>query len=93
MSLASSGHAAHPVARKAVEFLVRSVRPDGSWAIDSDLSTWVTTLAINALETAINLGYRNFKHMSQDPDLKNLREHADYKRIRAKMRQMQVKTD
>ncbi len=49
-------------------------------------------MAIEALETAINLGYRNFKHMSQDPDLKNLREHADYKRIRAKVRQMQVKT-
>jgi squalene-hopene/tetraprenyl-beta-curcumene cyclase len=52
MSLASIGQADHPVTRKAVEFLVRSVRPDGSWAIDTDLSTWVTTLAVNALETA-----------------------------------------
>jgi Flp pilus assembly protein TadD len=52
--------------------------------------------AIEALESAINLGYRNFKHMSQDPDLKNLREHAGYERIRAKVRRMkvkQVKTD
>jgi squalene-hopene/tetraprenyl-beta-curcumene cyclase len=28
------------------------VRPDGSWPIDSNLSTWVTTLSINALSDA-----------------------------------------
>ena len=52
MGLAGIGHAEHPVARKAVEFLVRSARPDGSWAIDSNLATWVTTLAFNALASA-----------------------------------------
>jgi squalene-hopene/tetraprenyl-beta-curcumene cyclase len=52
LSLASIGQANHPVARKAVEFLVNSVRPDGSWAIDSNLATWVTTLAVNALAAA-----------------------------------------
>ena len=36
-------------------------------------------LAIEALESAINLGYRDFKWMGQDPDLKNLRDHAEYK--------------
>src|SRR5262249_21011502 len=36
MSLASIEQAEHPVARKAVEFLVESVRDDGSWAIDSN---------------------------------------------------------
>lgn len=56
MSLASMGHAEHPVARKAVEFLSNSVRPDGSWAIDSNLATWVTTLAVNALAAADELG-------------------------------------
>jgi squalene-hopene/tetraprenyl-beta-curcumene cyclase len=55
MSLASIGHAEHPVARKAVEFLAKSVRPDGSWAIDSNLATWVTTLAVNALASADDL--------------------------------------
>jgi tetratricopeptide (TPR) repeat protein len=49
-------------------------------------------LAIEALEVALNLGYRDFKWMSQDPDLENLREHAAYKKIRAKVRQIQVKT-
>jgi squalene-hopene/tetraprenyl-beta-curcumene cyclase len=52
LSLASIGQAEHPVARKAVEFLVRSVRPDGSWPIDTNLATWVTTLAVNALAGA-----------------------------------------
>jgi squalene-hopene/tetraprenyl-beta-curcumene cyclase len=52
LSLASIGLAQHPIARKAVEFLVQSVRPDGSWPIDSNLATWLTTLSINALATA-----------------------------------------
>ena len=49
MSLAGSGLTDHPVTRKGVEFLTTSVREDGSWPIDTNLSTWVTTLAINAL--------------------------------------------
>lgn len=49
MSLAASGRADHEVTRRAVEFLVQSARPDGSWPIDTNLATWVTTLAANAL--------------------------------------------
>ena len=49
MSLAGMGLADHPVARRGIEFLIRSVRPDGSWPIDTNLATWVTTLSINAL--------------------------------------------
>jgi squalene-hopene/tetraprenyl-beta-curcumene cyclase len=49
MSLASMGHASQVVARKGAEFLVASVRADGSWPIDTNLATWVTTLAIKAL--------------------------------------------
>jgi squalene-hopene/tetraprenyl-beta-curcumene cyclase len=49
MSLAGMGLSDHPVVQRAVEFLVQSVRPDGSWPIDTNLATWVTTLAINAL--------------------------------------------
>jgi squalene-hopene/tetraprenyl-beta-curcumene cyclase len=52
LSLASIGHEKHEVARHGVRFLIDSVRPDGSWPIDSNLSTWVTTLAINALAAA-----------------------------------------
>jgi squalene-hopene/tetraprenyl-beta-curcumene cyclase len=52
LGLASTGRAGHPVVGKCVEFLVQSVRPAGSWPIDTNLSTWVTTLAINALAAA-----------------------------------------
>jgi squalene-hopene/tetraprenyl-beta-curcumene cyclase len=52
LALASVGRAGHPVVKKAVRFLAQSVRPDGSWPIDTNLSTWVTTLAVNALEAA-----------------------------------------
>lgn len=49
MSLIGAGEADHPVVHRGVDFLIRSARADGSWAIDTNLSTWVTTLAINAL--------------------------------------------
>ena len=50
MSLAGTGRADHPVAQRGVKFLLDTARPDGSWPIDTNLATWVTTLAINALE-------------------------------------------
>jgi squalene-hopene/tetraprenyl-beta-curcumene cyclase len=49
MSLAGSGLDDHPVTRLGVDFLTASVRDDGSWPIDTNLATWVTTLSINAL--------------------------------------------
>ena len=49
MSLAGSGEKDSPVVTGAVRFLVDSVRADGSWPIDTNLATWVTTLSINAL--------------------------------------------
>jgi len=49
MSLAATGRAEHPVARRGADFLRDSVRPDGGWPIDVNLATWTTTLAISAL--------------------------------------------
>jgi squalene-hopene/tetraprenyl-beta-curcumene cyclase len=49
ISLRAAGYSGHPVLRKALEFLRASVRSDGSWPIDTNLATWVTTLAVNAL--------------------------------------------
>ena len=49
MSLAAMGQSDHAVARAGVRFLIESVRPDGSWPIDTNLATWVTTLSVNAL--------------------------------------------
>jgi len=59
MSLASIGRHDHAVTQLGLKFLVESVRPDGSWPIDTNLATWVTTLAINALsrETASDPRY------------------------------------
>ena len=49
MSLAATGESACRVALRAATFLRSSARPDGSWPIDTNLSTWVTTLGVNAL--------------------------------------------
>jgi squalene-hopene/tetraprenyl-beta-curcumene cyclase len=46
---------AQRVIDSGVRFLLESVRPDGSWPIDTNLSVWVTTLAINALAAANDL--------------------------------------
>jgi squalene-hopene/tetraprenyl-beta-curcumene cyclase len=57
LGLASTGKADHPVVRKCVQFIVASVRPDGSWPIDTNLATWVTTLAVNALAAVDDLDW------------------------------------
>lgn len=49
MSLASIGRTSHPVCRRGIEFLLHSVRSDGSWPIDTNLATWLTSLTIQAL--------------------------------------------
>lgn len=49
MSLIGAGQHDHPVVTAAVDFLVRSARPDGSWPIDTNLATWITTLSVNAI--------------------------------------------
>ncbi len=49
MSLIAAGEHRHPVVGRALAFLLRSVREDGSWPIDTNLATWVTTLSVNAL--------------------------------------------
>jgi squalene-hopene/tetraprenyl-beta-curcumene cyclase len=51
MALAAAGQKAHPCVPAAVEFLLRSMRGDGSWPIDTNLATWGTTLAIKTLGT------------------------------------------
>lgn len=49
MSLAAMGEDRCLVAERCARFLRASVRKDGSWPIDTNLSTWVTTLSIGAL--------------------------------------------
>ena len=50
MSLASTGLSEHSIVRRGVEFLLASVRADGSWPIDSNLATWNTSQALSALQ-------------------------------------------
>ena len=54
--LPDSGQA---VVRRGCEFLTATVRPDGSWPIDTNLATWVTTLSINALAAGGKLAELN----------------------------------
>jgi len=49
MALIDAGLATHEVVTEGVGFLEASQRPDGSWPIDTNLSTWATTLSVNAL--------------------------------------------
>ena len=53
MALIKTDRASHPVVQKGIQFLLNSFRfegeSEGSWPIDTNLATWNTTLAINAL--------------------------------------------
>ncbi|MBL7133501.1 MAG: squalene--hopene cyclase [Phycisphaerae bacterium] len=55
MSLIAAGYADHAVVAKGLDFLTASARPDGSWPIDTNLATWVTTLSVNALAASGNI--------------------------------------
>ncbi|MBL9132801.1 MAG: hypothetical protein JNG86_16455 [Verrucomicrobiaceae bacterium] len=48
MALAGAGDAQHPCVPLAVDFLLKSMREDGAWPIDTNLATWGTTLSIRA---------------------------------------------
>ena len=45
MCLAEGGFREHEVTQRCAKFLVDTVRKDGSWPIDTNLSGWVTSLA------------------------------------------------
>jgi squalene-hopene/tetraprenyl-beta-curcumene cyclase len=52
MSLAGMRRTDSPVVDAGIAFLRESMRDDGSWPIDTNLATWVTTLSVNALGDA-----------------------------------------
>jgi len=55
MSLAAAGKKNSSIVSKGIEFLINSVRDNGSWPIDTNLATWVTTLSINAIAAGPDL--------------------------------------
>lgn len=54
MALAGASQLDHPCIPQAVDFLVKSMRDDGSWPIDTNLATWGTTLSIRALDGSVS---------------------------------------
>ncbi len=46
----------HVVTQQCLRFIEASVREDGSWPIDTNLTTWVTTLSVNALGERLGVG-------------------------------------
>ncbi|MHC5060902.1 MAG: prenyltransferase/squalene oxidase repeat-containing protein [Planctomycetota bacterium] len=49
MALVGAGQRSNTVVTKGIEFICNSVRSDGSWPIDTNLVTWLTTLSVKAL--------------------------------------------
>lgn len=47
--------------------------------------------ASQALVRALTLGYRDFRWLAEDPDLENLRAHPSYRKIRSKIRSLQIR--
>ena len=51
-SMAETGRVAHEISKPSMEFLLRTQRPDGSWALTPDISVSTTSEAIEALALA-----------------------------------------
>ena len=49
MCLAEGGFREHEVTQRCAQFLIETVRVDGSWPIDTNLSGWLTSLAAKVL--------------------------------------------
>jgi tetratricopeptide (TPR) repeat protein len=47
--------------------------------------------AATALNRALSLGYRDFRWLARDPDLRKLRKHPLYRNIADKIRKMKIK--
>jgi tetratricopeptide (TPR) repeat protein len=56
-----------------------------SYALNRELD-----LAAAALEKALSLGYRDFKWLAKDPDLRPLRQHPLYRSIEEKIRHLKI---
>jgi len=48
--------------------------------------------AVDALEKALQLGYRDFDWLARDPDLKKLRSHVAFDDLKNKIRQLKAKS-
>ncbi len=55
LCLVESGYRDLEVVQDGMSFLKKTQRLDGSWPIDIDLSTWVTTLAVKSLRNTVDV--------------------------------------
>lgn len=46
--------------------------------------------AAETLDQAITVGYRDFKWLAKDPDLRKLRKHPSYQKIKDKIRKLKI---
>ncbi|MDR0349520.1 MAG: squalene--hopene cyclase [Tannerella sp.] len=53
MCMSGAGYRNHPSTQKGAGFLLDTVRADGSWPIDTDLASWMTSLSVRALQDDI----------------------------------------
>jgi squalene cyclase len=68
MCLVASGKRENEVVSKGISFLRSQQRSDGSWPIDTNLSTWVTTLSVKALSNQM-------KSFISESGIKKLKNH------------------
>lgn len=68
MCLKAAGKSDNSIIEKGLEFLRRQQREDGGWSVDTDLSTWITTLAIKAFGN-------DLRNQFDDMQIQVLRKH------------------
>ncbi len=77
-----------------VDERLAQLRPDDSLVLYNLACSYSLTdqvdQALSALESALKMGYRDFKWLAEDPDLRNVRRHPLFQKIRAKLRTMQT---
>ncbi len=67
MNLAAMGRGHLPVAQHCVRFILESRLADGSWPIDTNLATWVTSLSLNAQSQSVgSLSIRSLATTDQE---------------------------
>lgn len=68
MCLMQSGFADNKTVSKGLAFLRKQQRENGGWPIDTDLSTWVTTLSVKAMGSQI-------RHVLDENEISRIRNH------------------
>lgn len=85
MSLCGTEFRDHIVTQKAIDYLQKGQRKDGSWPIDTNLAIWGTTLSIKALisnkQKHVTLSSSKSDHISEElsPSINSGRQYLTHK--------------